>query len=298
MIAKDLFSLIRGNSSELTVSGENGEGTDDESKMRYFNFDYADSAGSDIGNVTVALRPSKLMVYYDRTIGDEIPEEEKAGWTRFLRSLRKFATQHVLGFMVKDISKSLDSEPAVVKHLASTQRKHRVSESALTIKRESSAPGMTLRIQVSTLINERTGNQQRIIESIDIEDSRGRSIRCPFTNLPGARALARHIYSGGKAGDEFGAHITALVNEMADLRQFAQFARSKLIEHTSSTSALRCAIERRDQIKETLNRMKGEQGYALYRKNYKTAVTLQDDIELEEMRTNFLNKKLNESANR
>lgn len=176
---------------------------------------------------------------------------------------------------------------------------HRVAESKLfgTTKTsyENIAPHCRLVIRHDGQINaDIHGARSRRIRSIYIEDDQGQRLKCPTNSLTGARAYARHIATGGQLTDDFAQHITELVDECASLRKFVRNTQRKTFEDADAVSMIEAAKQRYGYVHSILGKLKGPRGYKFYKDSWKPAQTLQDDIDLEELRSKFVQQNFDE----
>ena len=101
-IGEDLFNKIRGRFPEVTIGDEEGTVTNEPSDARFFDFDY-----NGLGNVSVSLDEEEgLTVIYSRDFIEDQDEMTKDAWYDFLKELRIFGKKRMLGYSVRDITKS------------------------------------------------------------------------------------------------------------------------------------------------------------------------------------------------
>lgn len=156
---------------------------------------------------------------------------------------------------------------------------------------EKITPTTRLIIRHSGAVDETVqGARTRKIESVYIEDEEGQRFKSPFTHLGGTRALARHVAEGGQIGDDFGKHIVEIVQEMGKIRKFIQGSRNKTFEDTEANDMVNAAKTRYQTIHQLLGKLKNSRGYKFYKEGWKPSTTLQDDIDLEQLRSKFVQK--------
>jgi len=156
---------------------------------------------------------------------------------------------------------------------------------------ESIAPGTRLIIRHSSPVDEAVhGARSRKIHAVYIEDAEGQRFKSPFTNLTGTRALARHISNGGQINDDFSSHIVEMCEEMSKIRSFIQGSRNKTFEDAEANDMVDAAKERYQTLHQMLGKLKNPRGYKFYKESWKPASTLQDDIDLEELKGKFVLK--------
>lgn len=156
---------------------------------------------------------------------------------------------------------------------------------------EAIAPGTRLIIRHSSPVDEAIhGSRSRKIHAVYIEDAEGQRFKSPFTNLLGSRALARHISNGGQIGDDFSQHISEMCEEMGKIRNFIKGSRNKTFENEEANEMVGAAKDRYQTLHQMLGKLKNPKGYKFYKESWKPSSTLQDDIDLEELKGKFVLK--------
>jgi len=299
-VATQLFEKIRARFDKVNVGDEGGKATTDPAQARFFNFDFIDEDGNNFGNVTISLIDEEsLKVYFGKNLSADLDDAQKADWYNFLRDLRMFAMRNLLKFDTRDISRSnlniKDIQQQAKAARPATLDDNLVSESKLygtkKTSYESIAPGTRLIIRHSSPVDEAVhGARSRKIHAVYIEDAEGQRFKSPFTNLTGTRALARHISNGGQINDDFSSHIVEMCEEMSKIRSFIQGSRNKTFEDAEANDMVDAAKERYQTLHQMLGKLKNPRGYKFYKESWKPASTLQDDIDLEELKGKFVLK--------
>jgi hypothetical protein len=272
--AEELFNKIRGKFPGVVLGDEAAKVVTDPAQARFFNFDFKVDDRV-YGNVTLSLLDKDtLNVIYGRSITSELTDEDKPIWFDFLRSLRKFSSRRMLGFEVRDISKKVLSKDDF-KFLAtgdsdvvSANESTSITESKMYGSKKSSYQKVgecRLIIRHSTAIDEeKRGSRARRISTVYIETREGERFKLPFNNLAGARAMARHVSSGGSTVDIVGAHITKLVDDKQKLSKFIRKTRNKQFAEADAQDIVEGAIKKYSSINKTLARLQSPRGYAAY----------------------------------
>jgi hypothetical protein len=299
-VAAALFEKIRSKFEDVSVGDEDSKATVIPAKARFFNFEFISTDGQNFGNITISLiEEGKLKVVFGKNISADLNEQQKAEWYEFLRDLRFWAKRHLLSWDPHDISrKGLGIKD--VKQLAVAEKPVDSLDASVTESKlygstktsyETIAPGTRLIIRHSGSVDEAIhGARSRKIQSVYVEDAEGQRFKMPFTHLGGARALGRHIAHGGQIHDEFGSHTADLVQEMGKIRKFIQGSRNKTFEDHEATAMVQAAKDRYENIHHILHKLKGARGYNFYKESWKPSTTLQDDIDLESLRSKFVQK--------
>ena len=299
-VAESLFEKIRARFEGVSVGDENGKTTTDPTQARFFNFDFIDKAGNNFGNVTVSLiNEESLKVYFGKNLSADLDEEQKAEWYDFLRDLRMFAMRNLLKFDTRDISRSQldikDIQQQAKAEKPATIEDNLVAEGKLygstKTSYENIGPGTRLIIRHSGPVDEAIqGSRGRKIHAVYIEDAEGQRFKSPFTNLLGSRALARHISNGGQINDDFSSHISEMCEEMGKIRNFIKGSRNKTFEDAEANEMVGAAKDRYQTLHQMVGKLSHPRGYKFYKENWKPAQSLQDDIDLEELKGKFVLK--------
>jgi hypothetical protein len=299
-IAEGLFEKIRDRFEDVSLGNDNAKATTDPEKARFFNFDYVvDDVNH--GNITMSLIDEiSLKVYFSKNISSELDDEQKKEWYSFLRELREFARRNLLSFEPRDITRS------TLKHRDIQQQSKAdstydadevVAESRMygTLNRsfESFGPVRIKLAHTKPIMDESHGARSRNIQAIFVENDQGERFRLPFTNLTGARAMARHVSAGGVPTDELGSHITEMVNEMTTLRPFVRGMARRTFEDVVTKEMVESAFGYHSLLKNTLKKLKGKKGYTEFKESFKPAL-VEDEANVAELKELFVKKTLDE----
>ena len=291
--AQDLFDKLKGQFKNLTLGREDGTRTLIPGEAVFFEFDYHDDK-SKLGSVVVSLVDEGILkVYFADNIMDDADSEVKDHWYSFLRGLRKFATQNMLNYEAKNISKQrLDKGD--FEYLA----KHNKTEEELTMESKlyggkqrsyQDLNGAKLIIQHHNNVDEdKMGSRSRNVRAVYIENSDGERFKFENNYLPGARAMARHVSNGGYPRDEFGTHISEIMAEMSELRSFVRGVKGKDdYVNEDAQDIIEKATGRYYGLKSTLESISKQRGYKDYFENYEPT-----NFEVSEDDINDLKQKL------
>lgn len=141
---------------------------------------------------------------------------------------------------------------------------------------------------------EKHGSRSRAIQSIFLERA-GERFRFPHNYLPGARAMARHMYEGGEMGDAVGQHIIESTGNYIQLREFYRYARTNKLINENSEDIIKTVRENIEDIKTRLAKLTGAKTYGRVKeeieKNEKTVIENEQDESLIDL---FTVKKFDE----
>ena len=84
-------------------------------------------------------------------------------------------------------------------------------------------------------VNEESrGSRSRNISAIFVETGEGERFKYPFIHLNGARAMARHVASGGETHDMVGEAIIEMSDNLARLKEFMNLVnKQELVNETN-----------------------------------------------------------------
>ena len=298
-IAENLFDKIRSRFEGVSIGDENAKATLDPTKARFFNFDYM-SDGENYGNLTISLvDDNNLKVYFDKDLDDEMDDNQKKYWYKFLKGLRLFAKRNLLTFDIRDIAKSglnlkdlkhanKDAEVTDVDDIQMTESKmygtsrssYQKMESVRIIARHSKQVDENLR-----------GARARHIQAIYIENHQGERFKLPEgTTLNGARVYARHVKNGGQINDDFGQHIGKMIKEMSSLKLFARNMRGRQFEDVETDLMVETAIDHYGKIHRDLFTLRGQRGYESYIELWKPEALTEDEFDIAALKERFVKR--------
>ena len=298
-ISSALFDKIRSRFPNVTLGDESAKACTDPAKARFFNFTYGGNDGAEFGTVTISLiDETALKVYFGQNISGEMDREQRKEWYEFLRNLRQFAKRNLLTFDTRDINKSnlqlQDIKQQAKNDDVFTTADVPVTESKLYGTSRNSFADMDktrLRIHHEGLVSDdKHGARARHIKEIFLETDRGERFLLPFTNLHGARAMARHVNEGGTIFDDRAKHIEEMVAEMSSMRHFVRSTKNRQFEDQETADMTHSAVHHYDQVKRTLRQMRGARGYRSYFESWLPNNQVDDDVDVDSLRERFVKK--------
>ena len=300
-IAEELFDKIRSRFEKITIGDEEANETDEPSEARFFNFDYVDDSGHNYGNIMINIVDEEsLKIYFSKNITDDLDELQQKEWYNFLKELRYFAKRNLLTFDTRDISRS-NLTIRDVKQVAKDSSVTTTSDSPTSVN-ESKLYGTTrtsiqefgpvrLLIRHSDAVNEEIpGARSRRIQAMFIETDLGERFRMPFTKLSAGRAMAQHLAHGGQVHDDAGQHIVEMVEEMNSLAFFARNTRNRMFEDSETQAMADAAVQRYQELRNTLKHMGGARGYQAFAENFVPALPVEEEFDIESLKDRFVKK--------
>ena len=127
------------------------------------------------------------------------------------------------------------------------------------------------------------GARSRNIHSILIQRGEEK-FKMAENNLSAARAMARHLHSGGETFDSIGEAITEMSRDYSKLKEFVNYVRKAKLVNETNEEFVTLAMENINDIKTNLKRLSGVKSYANAVEtvtNYNNVELLQDDLDLE-----------------
>jgi len=278
-IASSLFEKIRGRFPRLELGDETGAPTTDESKARFFDFDYV-VKGENKGAVSVSIKePEALKLYYSQGMLENADEITENAWFEFLKEMRFFAKKHLMNFDARDIAKTnLDKRD--YKYLS-----NKMQESVMYGTTKSSYENLDkTRLIIrhkKEITPETTGARTRHIQSLFIENEAGERFKYPYNHLSGARAMTRHVANGGTPHDDFGKHIIEVSGNIAKLSSFKRYVQNKDFMNNTSSDIIEGAVGELESLRTHMKKLQTQSYYKEQLENYQPATAedqLGDDV--------------------
>jgi hypothetical protein len=303
-ISQALFDKIRTRFNDINLGDEKAQSTTDPEKARYFNFNYGDDTGSEIGGITISLiDETGLKIYYNKSVTDGLTSEQQQNWYQFLRSVREFAKRNLLSFDVRDIAKSnLDLKD--IKQSSKSDSVYDVDDFKVTESRlYGSSPRRSfedhgncrIRVDHSENINlDSRGARGRKIDSVFLETQEGERFKLDFNNLHYARAMAQHVNRGGRPYDEIAESITGMAREMAAMGHFVRGVRRRQFEDTETLSMIESANAHYQELKERLHNLAHQKYYEEFVETFTPQNDIEDDVDIDSLRERFVKKVYND----
>jgi hypothetical protein len=139
------------------------------------------------------------------------------------------------------------------------------------------------------------GARSRNIQGIFIETSEGERFKYPHIHLNGARAMARHVHSGGKPHDEVGEAIVELSDTLAKLKEVTRYARRFSQVQEQAAEILPLVDTKIANVKNQIHKLTTTGGYTSFVESYKKAEASEYSIEaLEDLKNKFTVTKFDE----
>jgi hypothetical protein len=239
------------------------------------------------------VKEPNMMVHIDDNtnelkfhIGEDIDIDNKSV-NNMMTQLKTMARTNMLDFDIRSFGKHIEPKNYAYKveqNKEQTMTDH-VNEGMGPLSGSSRTSRQTLEnvrliLKHRAPVNEESrGSRSRNITSIFVESGEGERFKYPFIHLNGARAMARHVASGGVPHDIVGEAIVELSDNLSRLKEFMTVInKQKLVNETNRSDVwnVKCSM---NSIKESVKRIQGARGYA----NFVEGIALEESKPQEEI---------------
>jgi len=289
-VSKKIFDILVSKDFNVETFTSTGKAVTDLAEVEMFSFNFENN-GTDMGNVIILLNADKELVLFSTDAEDKQADAaDKGAWQRFLKHMRMIAKRNMLGFKVQNINQ--------VKYAMQSMASAKINE-AYHGSTKTSYNNKKGKTRIIIKHNKKIGEDDkryRHINSIFIENAAGERFKLPFTKLPGARAMARHVEEGGTPYDDFGSHITEMVEDIGTLSGFVR--RSKMFEDDADTQAIaQTGRNHYQSLRKGLSQIAGKRGYHTFKENWTPAAHIEEsDDDVSNLRGKFTKKSINQKV--
>ncbi|OUU19169.1 MAG: hypothetical protein CBC05_00535 [Crocinitomicaceae bacterium TMED45] len=112
------------------------------------------------------------------------------------------------------------------------------------------------------------GSRSRNISALYIENADGERFKYPFIHLNGARAMTRHVQSGGTPYDEVGQSVINMSEQLSKIREVLNIMRRSPAIQEQAASVMSSLLIRQDKLRETIKRITSMEGHKNYSENF------------------------------
>lgn len=222
------------------------------------------------------VKEPNMMVHIDGStnelkfhIGEDIDIDNEQ-IHNMMNQLKSLARTNMLDFDIRSFGKHIEPKNYAykVKQNKENTMNDRVNEGMGPLSGSSRTSRQTLENVKLILkhrgpVNEESrGARSRNISAIFVETGEGERFKYPFIHLNGARAMARHVASGGETHDMVGEAIIEMSDNLSRLKEFMNVVNKQgLVNETNRADVWN--VKRSVQtIKEKIQRIQGPKGYA------------------------------------
>jgi len=271
----------------ITMLTHTGTTTVNTDEAVIFQFEYG-SNRADPGIITVSLMdPGCVELVFSKDLLKNMDEDGKSRWYQFIDELRDFAITRFLGWKVSDVTKArFDKNDFDFMRQNSDEYSHddiTMESKMYGSKRRSYHEGANktrLIVKHSKPVQEEVkGARSRNIKTIHIENAQGERFLMPRNHMPTARAMARHVANEGTTTDAIGTHIVEMFDEMTQLRTFNRKYRNSDNMMEGAEDILEATKDQYRHIKQTLESLQKQSGYAKFVETFEAPAILETDLE-------------------
>lgn len=291
--SQKLYDLLSSKDYTVKTLDSAGKEATDMDEVVMFSFDF-EVAEKNFGTVVVLLNSEEDMeVFFGDAVGKTMDREEKKVWTDLMYQLRMFAKRNLMGFKLENIQRLKYSMQSMAAMNESFQS---IFESYYGTSKTSYSPQGKAKIIIKHSKPIGEGDKRyRNVSSVFIQNESGERFKLPFTRLPGARAMARHVTEGGNPYDMFGQHITEMVKDIGTLSGFVR--RSKMFAEDEATVGLvETGRTHYDSMRKGLKQIAGKRGYHTYKESWTPSDITETEQDVNNIRQLFTREAINQKV--
>ena len=261
-IANKTMKLFQGNGHQMKMFDANsGKSVASPEEARFFY-----------------VKEPNMMVHIDGTtnelkfhIGEDV-DIDNPKINNMMNQLKSLARTNMLDFDIRSFGKHIEPKNYAYKvkqNQEQTMTDH-VNEGMGPLSGSSKTSRQTLEnvrliLKHRAPVNEESrGSRSRNISSIFVETGEGERFKYPFIHLNGARAMARHVASGGETHDIVGEAIVEMSSNLAQLKEFTKIVDKQQLVNENNRKVVLNVRRSMNSIKETIQRIQGARGYAKF----------------------------------
>ena len=224
------------------------------------------------------VKDPNMMVHIDDNtnelkfhIGEDV-DIDNPEINNMMNQLKSLARTNMLDFDIRSFGKHIEPKNyayKVIQNQENTMTDH-VNEGMGPLSGSSRTSRQTLEnvrliLKHRAPVNEESrGSRSRNIVAMFVETAEGERFKYPFLHLNGARAMARHIASGGETHDMVGEAIIELSSNLAQLKEFTKIVDKQQLVNENNRKVVLNVRRSMNSIKEKVQRIQGARGYAKF----------------------------------
>ena len=224
------------------------------------------------------VKEPNMMVHIDGAttelkfhIGEDV-DIDNPKINNMMNQLKSLARTNMLDFDIRSFGKHIEPKNYAYKvkqNQEQTMTDH-VNEGMGPLSGSSKTSRQTLEnvrliVKHQKAVNEESrGARSRNISSLFVENADGERFKYPFKHLNGARAMARHVSTGGVPSDVVGESIVELSSNLSKLKEFMNVVNKQKLVNESNRSVVSNVKRSMNTIRESIKRIQGAKGYASF----------------------------------
>ena len=224
------------------------------------------------------VKDPNMMVHIDDNtnelkfhIGEDV-DIDNPEISNMMNQLKSLARTNMLDFDIRSFGKHIEPKNYAykVKQNQENTMNDQVNEGMGPLSGSSRTSRQTLEnvrliLKHRAPVNEESrGSRSRNIVAMFVETSEGERFKYPFLHLNGARAMARHIASGGETHDMVGEAIIELSSNLAQLKEFTKIVDRQQLVNENNRKVVLNVRRSMNSIKERVQRIQSARGYAKF----------------------------------
>ena len=247
-------------------------------QMKMFDADSGKSVATPEEARFFYVKEPNMMVHIDDStkelkfhIGEDIDIDNEQ-IDNMMKQLKSLARTNMLDFDIRSFGKHIEPKNYAYKvkqNKEQTMTDH-VNEGMGPLSGSSRTSRQTLEnvkliLKHRAPVNEESrGSRSRNISAIFVETAEGERFKYPFIHLNGARAMARHIASGGETHDMVGEAIIEMSDNLSRLKEFMNVVNKQQLVNETNRADVWNVKRNVMAIKEKIQRIQGAKGYASF----------------------------------
>ena len=259
-VSEKLFKVLKGQGYSVQMFDDNeGMEISDPTRARFFY-----------------VKSPNIMVNIDQQNGEikmHKGPESVDSINKSIQSIKNLAKNNLLDFDLREFGREIKPKNYTFR-LNTNTMKDITTESYTTLAgttktSSQNLEGAKLLIKHRNPVNEEIpGSRSRNIKALYIENAEGERFKYPFIHLNGARAMTRHVQSGGNPYDEIGQSIVNISEQLSKIREVTNIVRRSPNMLEQASSIYNSLLAKQDKLRETMKRLTTSTGYDEYVENF------------------------------
>ena len=259
-VSEKLFKVLKGQGYSVQMFDDNeGMEISDPTRARFFY-----------------VKSPNIMVNIDQKNGEikmHKGPESVDSINKSIQSIKNLAKNNLLDFDLREFGREIKPKNYTFR-LNTNTMKDITTESYTTLAgttktSSQNLEGAKLLIKHRNPVNEEIpGSRSRNIKALYIENAEGERFKYPFIHLNGARAMTRHVQSGGNPYDEIGQSIVNISEQLSKIREVTNIVRRSPNMLEQASSIYNSLLAKQDKLRETMKRLTTSTGYDEYVENF------------------------------
>ena len=279
-VSEKLFKVLKGHGYSVQMFDSNeGMEISDPARARFFY-----------------VKSPNIMVNVDQQNGEikmhKGPESVES-IDKSIKSVKNLARDNLLDFDLREFGREIKPKNYTFRLNTNTMKdittESYTSLAGTTKTSSQNLEGAKLLIKHRKPVNEEVpGSRSRNIKALYIENSDGERFKYPFIHLNGARAMTRHVQSGGNPYDEVGQSIVNISEQLSKIREVANIVRRSPNMLEQASAIYNSLLAKQEKLRETMKRLTTSTGYNEYVDNFTAnAVSEVSQDSLDKMKEKF-----------